>query len=118
MPLPQLTIEDFQKDFEINCLGAVRAVKAYLPLLQGRHSASILFFCNVAVRRGTAFHTSIAAAKGVAEGMARSLAAELSPKVRVNCIAPSLTEPPPFKALNAEAGCNRAETSSQAIRKT
>lgn len=116
-PLLQLTIEDFQRDFEMNCLGAVRAVKSYLPLLQGGHPASMLFFSTVAVRRGMTFHTSIAAAKGDVEGMARSLAAELSPEVRVNCIAPSLTEPPPFKALNAGTGCIRAETSSQAIRK-
>ena len=98
-PLPQLTIEDFQRDFEINCLGAVRAVKAYLPLLQGGHAASMLFFSTVAVRRGMAFHASIAAAKGAVEGMARSLAAELSPEVRVNCIAPSLTETPLSKPL-------------------
>jgi len=93
-PMLQLTIEDFQRDFEINCLGAVRAVKAYLPLLKGGHSASMLFFSTVAVQRGMAFHASIAAAKGAVEGMARSLAAELSPQVRVNCIAPSLTETP------------------------
>ncbi len=98
-PMLQLTIEDFQRDFEINCLGAVRAVKAYLPLLKGGHSASMLFFSSVAVQRGMAFHASIAAAKGAVEGMARSLAAELSPQVRVNCIAPSLTKTPLSKSL-------------------
>jgi 3-oxoacyl-[acyl-carrier protein] reductase len=98
-PLRQLTIEDFQGDFEINCLGAVRAVKAYLSLLQGGHAASMVFFSTVAVQKGMAFHTSIAAAKGAVEGMARSLAAELSPEVRVNCIAPSLTKTPLSKPL-------------------
>ena len=98
-PLPQLTIEDFQRDFEINCLGAVKTVKAYLSHLQGGHAASMLFFSTVAVRRGMAFHASIAAAKGAVEGMARSLAAELSPEVRVNCIARSLTETPLSKPL-------------------
>jgi len=97
--LPQLKIEDFQRDFEINCLGALRAVKRYLPLLQGGHAASMLFFSSVAVRRGMAYHTSIAAAKGAVEGMTRSLAAELSPEIRVNCIAPSLTETPLSKPL-------------------
>jgi 3-oxoacyl-[acyl-carrier protein] reductase len=98
-PLRQLTIEDFQSDFEINCLGAVRTVKTYLPLLQGGHAASMVFFSTVAVRRGMAFHASIAAAKGAVEGMARSLAAELAPEIRVNCIAPSLTETPLSKPL-------------------
>ncbi len=98
-PLRKLTIEDFQSDFEINCLGAVRAVKTYLPLLQGGHAASVVFFSTVAVQRGMAFHASIAAAKGAIEGMARSLAAELAPEIRVNCIAPSLTETPLSKPL-------------------
>lgn len=98
-PLPQLTIQDFQSDFEINCLGAVRTVNTYLSKLQGGHAASMLFFSTVAVQRGMAFHASIAAAKGAVEGLARSLAAELSPEVRVNCIAPSLTETPLSKPL-------------------
>ena len=38
------------------------------------------------------FHVSIAAAKGAVEGLTTSLAAELAPKIRVNCIAPSLTQ--------------------------
>ena len=49
--LAKLTIEDFQKDFEINCLGAIKTVKAYLSYLQGGHAASILFFSTVAVQR-------------------------------------------------------------------
>jgi NAD(P)-dependent dehydrogenase (short-subunit alcohol dehydrogenase family) len=38
------------------------------------------------------YHASIAAAKGAVEGLTRSLAAEWAPTVRVNCIAPSLTD--------------------------
>ncbi len=98
-PFKQLKIEDFQRDLEINFLGAVRAVKSYLSLLQGGHSASLLFFSTVAVQKGMPFHTSTAAAKGAVEGMTRSLAAELSPQVRVNCIAPSLTETPLASSL-------------------
>lgn len=93
-PFHQLTVDDFQRDFEINCLGAAKSIKAYLPQLQKGDAASILLFSSVAVGRGMAFHSSIAAAKGAVEGMTRSLAAELSPKVRVNSIAPSLTETP------------------------
>ena len=39
-------------------------------------------------------HASIAMAKGAIEGLTRSLAAELAPKVRVNCLAPGLTDTP------------------------
>jgi NAD(P)-dependent dehydrogenase (short-subunit alcohol dehydrogenase family) len=53
-----------------------------------------VLFSTVAVSTGMPFHASIAAAKGAVEGLTRSLAAELSPKIRVNCIAPSLTETP------------------------
>ena len=98
-PFRQLTIDDFENDFKINLLGAIRIVKEYFPLLQGGHAASIVFFSTVAVQRGMAFHTSIAAAKGAVEGMTRSLAAEFSPEIRVNCIAPSLTETPLSNSL-------------------
>jgi NAD(P)-dependent dehydrogenase (short-subunit alcohol dehydrogenase family) len=40
------------------------------------------------------FHASVAAGKGAVEGLARSLAAELAPNIRVNVIAPSLTDTP------------------------
>lgn len=93
-PFPQLTLEDFQKDFEVNCLGAVKAIQAYLPLLEKRPISSIVLFSTVAVQRGMGFHASIATAKGGVEALTRSLAAELAPKVRVNCIAPSLTQTP------------------------
>ena len=37
------------------------------------------------------FHSSIATSKGGIEGLTKSLAAELAPKIRVNCISPTLT---------------------------
>ena len=40
------------------------------------------------------FHSSIAMAKGAVEALTKSLAAELAPSIRVNCIAPSLTNTP------------------------
>jgi NAD(P)-dependent dehydrogenase (short-subunit alcohol dehydrogenase family) len=54
----------------------------------------MLFFSTVAVGQGMPMHSSVAAAKGAVEGLTRSLAAELAPNIRVNCIAPSLTETP------------------------
>jgi NAD(P)-dependent dehydrogenase (short-subunit alcohol dehydrogenase family) len=40
------------------------------------------------------FHTQVAASKGAIEGLTRALAAEYAPAIRVNCIAPSLTDTP------------------------
>jgi 3-oxoacyl-[acyl-carrier protein] reductase len=55
---------------------------------------SFVFFSTVAVAKGMAFHSSIAASKGAVEGLCKSLAAEFAPKMRFNCIAPSLTDTP------------------------
>jgi NAD(P)-dependent dehydrogenase (short-subunit alcohol dehydrogenase family) len=83
---------DFQTDFEINVLNAIRSVQAYLPNLKLANQASILFFSSVAVQQGMSFHATIGVNKGAIEGLTRSLAAEFAPAIRVNCIALSLTD--------------------------
>ncbi len=93
-PFHRLTAADFLNDFQVNCLGAVAAIQAALPALKAAPSASVVLFSSVAVTQGMAFHASIAAAKAAVEGLTRSLAAELAPHIRVNAIAPSLTETP------------------------
>lgn len=94
-PFHRLSAGDFLQDFQINCLGAVVAIQAALPSLKvSPGGASVVLFSSVAVVQGMAFHASIAAAKGAVEGLAKSLAAELAPKIRVNVIAPSLTDTP------------------------
>jgi NAD(P)-dependent dehydrogenase (short-subunit alcohol dehydrogenase family) len=93
-PFRRLSAEDFLTDYGINCLGAVSAIQSALPALKAAPAASIVLFSTVAVAQGLPFHASIAAAKGAVEGLARSLAAELAPKIRVNVIAPSLTDTP------------------------
>jgi 3-oxoacyl-[acyl-carrier protein] reductase len=103
-PFARLSDEDFLEDFRVNCLGAAAAVRALLPAMKAAESASVVLFSTVAVAQGMAFHASVAAAKGAVEGMARSLAAELAPKIRVNVIAPSLTDTPlAGNLLNSEA---------------
>ncbi len=103
-PFRALKDEDFRRDMEVNCFGAVRFIRAALPALQKSASASIVLFSTVAVQTGMPFHASIASAKGAVEGLTRALAAELAPKVRVNCVAPSLTDTPlAASLLNTEA---------------
>ncbi len=98
-PFRGLKIEDFRDDYEINVIGAVKILKASLKSLQATGSSSIVMFSTVAVGQGMPFHASVAAAKGAVEGLVRSLAAELAPKVRVNAIAPSLTDTPMAEKL-------------------
>lgn len=103
-PFHRLTAEDFLRDYQVNLLGAVAAIQTALPALKAAPSASIILFSTVAVAQGMPFHASIAAAKGAVEGLALSLAAELAPKIRVNVIAPSLTDTPLAETLlNSEA---------------
>ncbi len=94
-PLARLSIDDFRKDLEVNLLGAVRAIQWALPALRnGPQASAIVLFSTVAVQTGMPYHASIAAAKGAVEGLARSLAAELAPRVRVNAVALSLIDTP------------------------
>ena len=93
-PFRSLKVEDFQHDFNINFLGAVKVIQHYQRVLSKSPDASIVLFSTVAVNQGMSFHASIAAAKGAVEGLTKSLAAEFAGKIRVNCIAPSLTDTP------------------------
>ncbi len=94
-PLARLTEDDFMEDWQTNLMGAVRVLKACQNRLKkAREGASVVLFSTVAVAAGMPFHASIAAAKGAVEGLMRSLAAEWAPRVRVNAIAPSLTDTP------------------------
>lgn len=90
-PLKRASGEDFLKSYELNVVGAARAVKAAAPAL-AKAGGAVVLFSSVAAGQGFANHSVIAAAKGGVEALTRSLAAELAPKVRVNCIALSLTE--------------------------
>ncbi|HZG24227.1 MAG TPA: SDR family oxidoreductase [Chitinophagaceae bacterium] len=91
-PFTRLTEQEFLNDWQINFMGAVRIIQQLLPGLKKAEDPSIVLFSTVAVSVGMPFHSSIAAAKGAVEGLTKSLAAELAPKIRINCIAPSLTE--------------------------
>lgn len=94
-PFHRITISDFQNEMDINFFGAVRVLQACLKGLKKSDSASVVLFSTVAVQTGMGFHAGIASSKGAVEGLTRSLAAEWAPsKIRVNTIAPSLTDTP------------------------
>ena len=93
-PFKSLKPDDYRNDFEINTIGAIKILQQYFSNLQMSATPSVVMFSTVAVQTGMPYHTSVAAAKGAIEGITRSLAAEWAPKIRVNCIAPSLTDTP------------------------
>lgn len=103
-PFNGLKEEDFNTDYQINAKGAVYALQQALPSLKNAESASVVLYSTVAVQTGMPYHASIAMAKGAVEGLTRSLAAEWAPKIRVNAIAPSLTDTPlASNLLNTES---------------
>lgn len=90
-PISRLNLEDFRADFEINVVSAVKAIQHFLPALKKGENPSILLFSTVAAKLGMPFHASVAAAKSAVEGLTKSLGAELAPTIRVNAIAPTVT---------------------------
>ncbi len=93
-PFARLREQELQEDLELNLMGGVRAIQASLESLKHSNQAAVVLFSTVAVGTGMPFHASVAAAKGAVEGLMRSLAAELAPDVRVNAIAPTITDTP------------------------
>ena len=93
-PFTRIKEEDFVADFRLQVLGAIKVIKAVLPNLKKSTNPSIVLFSTVAVQNGFPFHSQVSTSKGAIEGLTRSLAAELAPRIRVNCIAPSLTDTP------------------------
>jgi NAD(P)-dependent dehydrogenase (short-subunit alcohol dehydrogenase family) len=109
-PAARFTDAEILRDFEVNAMGAMRAIRAALPALKAstQKTASVLLFSTVAVQQGFASHASVAMAKGAVEGLTRALAAEFAPKIRVNAIAPSLTRTPLAAAFTANLATEQA----------
>lgn len=91
-PIGNLSINDFRNDFEINVIGAVKTIQHYLPALKKGNNPSIILFSTVAAKLGMPYHASIATAKAAVEGLVKSLGAELASIVRINAIAPTITD--------------------------
>ena len=89
-PFKMVTENDFNKCMKLNLYSAVEAIKGYQESLK-KNKGSVVLFSTAAVHRGFTNHSIIASAKAAVEGLAISLAAEFAPNIRVNCIAPSLT---------------------------
>ena len=87
-PFSNLTENDFKKDYEINVLGLINSLQFYHKSFN--QNASIVTISTIAANFGMPFHTSISMCKSSVEALTKSLAAEWAPKIRLNCIAPSL----------------------------
>ncbi len=103
-PFNRFGMADFQTDYQLQVLGAIQSIQSALPALKKSKQASVVLFSTVAVQQGLPFHSLVSASKGAIEGLTRALAAEFAPKIRVNAIAPSLTDTPLAEnLLNSDA---------------
>lgn len=93
-PFARIKPADFIADYQLQLIGAVKIIQACLPRLKNSAQGSIVLFSTVAVQTGFNFHSLVSSSKGAVEGLTRALAAEFAPKIRVNCIAPSITDTP------------------------
>ena len=108
-PFRSLKLETFRSDLELNLIGAIKTLQIILTRLQQSPSSSIIFYSTVAVKTGMPFHSSVSSSKSALEGLTKSLAAEFAPKIRVNCIAPSIVNTPlANKLLNTEDKIEKA----------
>lgn len=111
-PFKRIKPEAFISDFQLQVVGAIKIVQSLSDKMKSSEDPSIVFFSTVAVTMGYNFHTQVATSKGAIEGLSKSLAAEFAPKIRVNCVAPSLTDTPLASKLlstedKKEANANR-----------
>ena len=117
-PFQRLSIDEFSADFNLNVLGAVKVLQGCLKRLKKSPTgASIVLFSTVAVKTGMAFHASVASAKAAVEGLTRSLAAEYAPRIRVNAIAPSLTDTPLAQLLLSSEEKRRASAERHPLKR-
>jgi NAD(P)-dependent dehydrogenase (short-subunit alcohol dehydrogenase family) len=93
-PFERIKPADFMHDYNLQVVGAIKTIQAVASKLKSTENASITVFSTVAVQTGLPFHSQVSASKGAMEGLTKALAAEYAPKIRVNCVAPSLTDTP------------------------
>ncbi len=93
-PFGRIKAEDFSNDFNLQVGGLIKVLQYAFPALKKSEHASVVVFSTVAVQLGLPFHSQVSASKGAIEGLTKALSAEWAPSIRVNCIAPSLTDTP------------------------
>ena len=93
-PFGRIKAEDFLSDFNLQVGGLIKVLQYAFPALKKSEHASVVVFSTVAVQLGLPFHSQVSASKGAIEGLTKALSAEWAPSIRVNCIAPSLTDTP------------------------
>ena len=102
-PFARIKESNFISDFRLQVTGAIWVIQQCIQKLKRADTSSIVLFSTVAASQGFNFHSQVAVSKGAIQGLTKALSAEFAPKIRVNCIAPSLTQTPlAGKLLNTD----------------
>lgn len=91
-PFERIKPADYINDYNLQVVGAIKIIQQVISKLKKSENAAIVLFSTFAVHIGLPYHSQVSASKGAIEGLTKALAAEYAPYIRVNCIAPSLTD--------------------------
>ncbi len=90
VPLARMRDAQWRSTLAQNLDSYFYVVRAFVPLLAD--GGAVVLLASTAAQRGEAFHADYAASKGAVVALTKSLAIELAPRVRVNCVAPGWVE--------------------------
>jgi 3-oxoacyl-[acyl-carrier protein] reductase len=88
-PLEEITPQEWTTILDVNLNGAFYVLQAVLPFLN--EGSAVVTVSSVAAHTGAPHHAHYAAAKAGLINLTKSAARALSPRVRVNCVAPGIT---------------------------
>lgn len=89
-PITEMSVDFWDRTMNTNVRGTFLTVKHAVPHMPA--GTSIVIYTSTAGQRGSAVYSAYATSKGAQIMFMRSMALELAPKIRVNCIAPAWTE--------------------------
>lgn len=102
-PLSKYTEESFDRVMDLNFKGVFNSCKAALEYMETKHSGVIINTSSVVSIYGQPAGCAYPASKFAVNGLTLSLAREFGPKgIRVNAVAPGITETDMMKAVPKE----------------
>jgi NAD(P)-dependent dehydrogenase (short-subunit alcohol dehydrogenase family) len=101
-PLGKSTSAEWLRILDVNLVGPARVSRAALPFLRTAKGSTIVNIASIQGLRPSARSGAYAASKAGLIGLTRSMAAELSPKVRVNCVCPGSIDTPMLASVAGE----------------
>ncbi len=87
-PVEEMPEELWDRVLDANLRGTFTCCRAVVPCMKARSRGAIVIVSSTAGQRGEAGYSNYAASKGGQISFAKSLATELAPHVRLNCVAP------------------------------